>query len=198
MSTFIGSRKDFTIKYGPFINSITEGTGILPGTLIAQAILESSGKYNGVWSVGGSGLSRKANNFFGIKCGPNWKGATYNINTGEYSAGGTYYVQQNACFRKYASVEDSMKDYINFLKVNKRYATAGVFTAKTVKEQAQALKNAGYATAPNYAKTVYDVYLSISGYLTEEKKKRITIKKILPVAIASAAAYILISKYLKK
>lgn len=170
MSSFIGTRSDFVKKYGSFIHKITEGTGILAGTLAAQAILESSGKYQGEWAVGGSGLSRHANNFFGIKCGSGWSGQKYNISTGEYSSDGSYYVEPNACFRKYGSVEDSMKDYIHFLKSNSRYAKAGVFKAKTVKEQAEALKRAGYATAPNYAATVYSVYSAIAPILEGEKK----------------------------
>ena len=36
------------------------------------------------------------------------------------------------------------------LKENQRYTNAGVFTASTPEAQAQALKNAGYATDPNY------------------------------------------------
>jgi len=84
---FIGTRKEFIEKYGAFIHKVTAGTGILPGTLIAQAFLESSrdGK------VGGSGLSKQANNFFGIKCGPNWSGQTYYSKTREYSRSKGYY-----------------------------------------------------------------------------------------------------------
>lgn len=173
MSTFIGTRKQFVEKYEPFINSVVKGSGLFPGTMIAQAIIESSGSYNNKWSVGGSGLSRHANNFFGIKCSPGWKGRTYNANTGEYTPTGTYYVQQNACFRAYNSVEDSIKDHLNFLQVNSRYAKNGVFKAKTIYDQAKALKAAGYATAPNYANTILSVYNEIAPYLThkEEEKK---------------------------
>ena len=151
--SWTGSRSQFIKEFGPYVFKVTKGTGILPGTLIAQAFIESSGS-RGI--VGGSTLSREANNFFGIKCGPSWNGETYNISTREVINGKD--VTVNACFRKYASVKDSIKDYVNFLQVNKRYANAGVFTAKTVKEQAEALKAAGYATAPGYAKLVNDVY----------------------------------------
>jgi len=150
--SWTGSRSQFINEFGPYIFEVTKGTGILPGTLIAQAFLESSSR--GI--VGGSTLSKEANNFFGIKCGPAWTGETYYINTREVISGKD--VTINACFRKYASVKDSIKDYVNFLQVNARYANAGVFTAKTVKEQAEALKAAGYATAPGYAKLVNDVY----------------------------------------
>ena len=173
MSTFVGTRKEFVERYEPFINSVGKGTGLFPGTMIAQAIIESSGSFNKKWSVGGSGLSRKANNFFGIKCSPGWKGKTYNANTGEYSPGGNYYVQQNACFRKYDTVEDSIRDHLRFLQVNQRYTKYGVFNAKNISEQATALKAAGYATAPNYASTIVKVYNEIKPYLTfqEDEKK---------------------------
>jgi flagellum-specific peptidoglycan hydrolase FlgJ len=150
--SWTGSRSQFINEFGPYIHKVTKGTGILPGTLIAQAFLESSTRA----LVGGSTLSREANNFFGIKCGPSWNGETYYINTREVLNGKN--VTVNACFRKYTSVENSIKDYVNFLQVNPRYAAAGVFEAKTVKEQAEALKAAGYATAPGYAKLVNDVY----------------------------------------
>jgi mannosyl-glycoprotein endo-beta-N-acetylglucosaminidase/stage II sporulation protein P len=172
MSTFIGTRKAFVEKYEPFINSTVKGSGLFAGTMIAQAIIESSGKFNGVWSVGGSGLSRKANNFFGIKCGSAWKGKTYNANTGEYSPGGTYYIQQNACFRKYDNVEESIKDHLSFLQKNPRYTKNGVFAATNIKEQAEALKRAGYATAPNYAATIVSVYNSIKPFLKYEEEKK--------------------------
>jgi len=150
--SWTGSRSQFINEYGPYIHKVTKGTGILPGTLIAQAFLESSAR--GI--VGGSTLSREANNFFGIKCGPYWNGESYSINTREVINGKN--ISVNACFRKYVNVKDSIIDYVNFLQNNPRYAAAGVFEAATVKDQAEALKRAGYATAPNYAKLVNDVY----------------------------------------
>ena len=56
----------------------------------------------------------------------------------------------------------------------------GLFNSKSISEQAQALKNAGYATAPNYAKTIVSVYNEIKPYLTneEEKKKFLTKRNI--------------------
>jgi len=190
---FIGTRKEFINKYGAFIHKVTAGTGILPGTLIAQAFLESSA--NG--QVGGSKLSREANNFFGIKCGPNWSGGKYYINTKEYGQNGAYYVK--ACFRKYASVEDSIKDYVNFLQVNNRYAQAGVFKAKTVKEQAEALKRAGYATAPSYAQLVYDVYKPYATLIDAQKSltAKIDLKKLFGVSLLAISAT-LIEKTIKK
>ena len=156
------TRAEFVKKYGSFIHKAVEGSGILAGTLVAQAILESSGKdLQGNFKVAGSKLSREANNLFGIKKSKSWTGKTYNINTGEVINGKNVVV--NADFRAYDSYEDSIKDYVNFLSKNPRYAK--VLKATTVKDQAIELKNANYATAPNYASTVNSVYLSIKDLL---------------------------------
>lgn len=158
------TRPEFVEKYGGFIAKTVKGTGILAGTLVAQAIIESQGKVNGSHRVGGSTLSQKANNYFGIKC-HNWSGKGFNIDTGEQKPDGTRYIDKNACFRAYDSVEDSIKDYVKFLKDNPRYEKHGVFQAKTVREQAEALKAAGYATSIKYADTVTSVYEGVKEYI---------------------------------
>jgi len=193
MNNFTGSRKEFINTYGPFIHYITKGTGILAGTLAAQAILESSGNYNGVWSVGGSGLSRKANNFFGIKKGSNWNGPTINMQTGEQTpAGSTYSI--NSDFRVYTSVEDSIKDYVDLLTKSNRYKP--VLYKSTVLDQAKALKAAGYATAVNYAQVVNSVYNSIANDLEYQKQfkykpnKNKLFKVAVPLLIVIGSLYI--------
>jgi flagellar protein FlgJ len=153
------TREEFIKAMLPFAQQATKNTGIFNGTLLVQAILESSGNYNtgGQWLAGGSKLAQEANNFFGIKATPNWKGDIYKISTKEYNeAGEPYYIDAN--FRKYATPLDSLKDYVKFLKENPRYEKAGVFKAKDVKEQAQALQRAGYSTSPTYADTIASIY----------------------------------------
>ncbi|MEG0198818.1 MAG: hypothetical protein RR676_16950, partial [Acinetobacter sp.] len=54
-----------------------------------------------------------------------------------------------AKFRKYNSLEDSIKDHAKFLKENKRYEEGGLFLSDDYKEQAQSLENAGYSTKKN-------------------------------------------------
>lgn len=169
------TREGFVKEYGPYISVATRGTGILPGTLIAQAIIESQGKVNGSYRVGGSTLSQEANNYFGIKC-HGWSGRGYNIDTREETASGQSYTEKGACFRAYDSVEDSIDDYIQFLQNNSNYKRAGVFEADTVYSQAQALKKAGYATDVNYANTVSKVYEQVSSYV--DKYSRYGIKGI--------------------
>jgi len=112
---------------------------------------------------GQSLLSRQANNYFGIKADPSWKGQFIELKTGEYLNG--QYVSISGKFRKYATVADSFADYINFLKKNPRYTTAGVFSASTPEAQALALQKAGYATDPNYSKLIVGVMNSIKGWI---------------------------------
>jgi flagellum-specific peptidoglycan hydrolase FlgJ len=189
-----GSRKEFINEYGAYVHKVTRDTGILPGTLIAQLFLESSSK--GI--VGASKLSQDANNYFGIKCGGGWDGPKYYIETREVLNGRSVMVP--ACFRKYGSIKDSIQDYVLFLQENPRYKTAGVFEAKTVKEQAQALKRAGYATAPSYADLVYNVYKPYAGLIEEQKTLMagFSIKKTLGVVLLASAATIIYNKIFKK
>lgn len=167
------TREEFIATYGPYIARRTKGTGILPGTVVAQAIIESQGKVNGVYKVGGSTLSKEANNFFGIKC-HGWGGDKYYIDTREQTAGGQNYIESGACFRSYNSVENSIDDYVNFLLTNSNYRNAGVFEADTVYQQAEALKRAGYATDVNYASTISKVYDSVSSYVDKYSRYGLT------------------------
>jgi flagellum-specific peptidoglycan hydrolase FlgJ len=149
------SRKDFIVKYYPFVASITSGSGVYIQTLFAQAILESQGKVNGNYMVGGSTLAKDYNNLFGIKADKSWQGKKVNLKTREVYGGNDVYITD--AFRVYDSPEDSMKDYIAFLQKNPRYTTNGVFSAANYKDQAKALQRAGYATDPNYSNIVSQV-----------------------------------------
>ena len=188
-----GSRKEFIKEFGAFVHKVTKGTGILPGTLISQLFLESSG--NG--KVGGSKLSQDANNYFGIKCAGGWDGPKYYIETREVLNGRSIMV--TACFRKYGSIKDSIIDYIDFLQSNPRYRAAGVLQAKTVEQQAKALKIAGYATAPNYAKLVNDIYKPYALLIDQQKTALAFIdwRKLLGVGLL-AAAFTQFDKILRK
>lgn len=123
-----------------------KGTGLFPSVMIAQAIFESG------W--GKSQLATKYNNHFGIKADKSWTGPKVNLTTMEFING--KFVSLIGAFRSYSNPAQSFADRIKFLKENPRYTKAGVFTAKTPEEQAQALQTAGYGTDPNYAKKIID------------------------------------------
>lgn len=157
------TREEFVKTYYSLAETITQGTGIFPLTLLSQAIIESSGKVGGVWVPGQSTLSKLANNYFGIKASAGWKGATIALQTGEVIDGKK--VTITGTFRKYSSIEDSFRDYVKFLKENPRYDKAGVFSAKDVSDQAKRLQAAGYATDPNYSKLISSIASSIKSFV---------------------------------
>lgn len=110
--------------------------GVLPSITISQAILESG------W--GQSELTKNSNNLFGIKADDRWKGESVEVMTSE-----NYSDKVIARFRKYDSLNGSIKDHAKFLKENQRYTEHGLFKGKDYKSQAQALEDAGYSTKKN-------------------------------------------------
>jgi flagellum-specific peptidoglycan hydrolase FlgJ len=150
------TRAEFIKKYAADARAVAYNSGVFPETILSAAILESSSKdKSGNWIPGYSLLARNANNFFGIKAGPSWKGRVYEIMTAEYVNGRRVMVP--ATFRAYQSARESFQDYVSFLKTNPRYARAGVLTAPTPELQAERLQSAGYATDPNYSKLLKSV-----------------------------------------
>lgn len=130
------TRQDYIKKYQLLAIKEMGRSGIPASIKMAQACLESGN--------GNSELSRKSNNHFGIKCKRNWTGKK------------VYYDddQKNECFRKYKSVEDSYIDHTNFLMSNPRYAFLFELSPDDYKGWAQGLKQAGYATARHYDKSL--------------------------------------------
>ena len=140
------TRQEYIEKYKKNVLDAVKGTGLFPSLMMAQAILESS-DIKGV--PGNSTLARTYNNHFGIKADKSWLGKKVSLITREVFDEKT--VMIGDYFRVYDEAGQSFKDRVQFLKRNQRYAKAGVFSARTPEEQAEALKAAGYATDPNYA-----------------------------------------------
>lgn len=154
------TRQQFINKYWSLAVALCKGTGLFPEILLSQAIIESQGEAaDGNYYPGESKLAKVYNNYFGIKTSKTWKGETVNLKTGEVYDGSKVIV--DGTFRVYKSIEDSMKDYILFLKINPRYTNAGLFTAKSPAEQAKILQKAGYATNPDYASMVANLALKV-------------------------------------
>lgn len=144
-----------------FINTVGEAarlsqgvTGVPASVTVAQAILESD------W--GRSGLTRQANNYFGIKAvGRSGTAGYVTMPTLEVANGQAYWV--DAPFRAYTSLADSVADHHRFLIENSRYRPAFAYSANPVRF-AQAIHRAGYATDPNYTFSLvtlmdrYDLY----------------------------------------
>ena len=158
------------------------GTKMLPETVLCQSAIESG--------YGQSLLASKYNNYFGIKAGSSWKGDFVLLPTKEFVNGA--YITINAKFRRYSSFTASVSDYINFLKVNPRYAN--VFTKTSILGQLQALQSAGYATAPNYANVIYSIYLSNMDVINSAFKNARVIITMAAAAFGITTFY-LVRKY---
>lgn len=161
----------------------TLGTGILPETVLCQSAIESG--------LGTSLLASKYNNYFGIKAGTAWKGKTVTFATKEFLNG--QYVTIYDKFRAYDSFSDSVKDYILFLRSNKRYVN--VFNQKDIYNQLVALKVAGYATAPNYVSVIYNVYTTNKEFIVNAIKTA-KMNIWLTTAAIGYFSYRIVKKYL--
>lgn len=113
-------------------------TGVPASVTIAQALLESD--------RGRSGLTREANNYFGIK-GEGPAGHVI-FPTQEYVGG--QIVTVNAAFRRYHNAAESFTDHGRFFRENSRYSEALKHT-NDAHRFAREIQRAGYATDPSYS-----------------------------------------------
>jgi hypothetical protein len=126
------AREEYIRIYKPVVKQKMMDFGIPASIAMAQAIAESGN--------GNSTLAKKANNHFGIKC-HGWAGETFHWDDDE----------ENECFRKYRSAEESFHDHSLFLTMRLRYAKLFELDASDYRAWAHGLYKAGYATNPHYA-----------------------------------------------
>lgn len=126
----------------PAARACQRTTGIPVSFTLAQAALES-----------GWGERAPGNNLFGVKADKAWKGATVDVPTHEVIKGKRIAMVDK--FRAYPSMSDSIADRADFFRKNKRYAAC--FKETTGEGWAHAAAAAGYATDPNYAKSLIAV-----------------------------------------
>lgn len=108
--------------------------------IIAQAIVESR--------YGESGLAA-FHNYFGLKCGSAWRGASVNMKTKEeYRPGTLTTIRDN--FRAYPSKEAGVTGYFDFIST-KRYEN--LKTADNPQLYLTRIKADGYATSSSYVAT---------------------------------------------
>lgn len=145
------TREEFIKQNWQAALNATKGTNIFPETLMAMAIVESQGKAADGNFYPGLGLTvKKANNYFGIKASPAWKGRTVALPTpGD--------ADKISTFRVYTDFQESLEDFVKFLQVNQRYTKAGVFLAPDYVSQILAIAKAGYSESPNYSNVITSV-----------------------------------------
>jgi LysM repeat protein len=112
--------------------------GIPASITLAQGLYESG--------AGNSELARVANNHFGVKAGLSWSGKVYYKDDDN----------RNDAFRVYGSAEESYRDHSSFLK-KKNYAFLFQLDITDYKGWARGLKQAGYATNPQYPQIIINI-----------------------------------------
>lgn len=139
-----GNQEAFVAAMMPHALRAAEQTGLDPRLIIAQAAQET-----------GWGKSAPGNNYFGIKSHGRAGGNT--LATNEVINGKT--VRINDSFRGYGSMGESVDGYAEFLRTNPRYRH--MLAASDLDGQLSALGKSGYATDPNYARSVGAIARSI-------------------------------------
>lgn len=143
MATATLSQQAFLNKIAPWVVYYAPQYGIkCPSAVIGQAVHETG------W--GRDGLS-PYNNFFGMKCGTNWKGSSVNLSTKEEYKPGTL-TNITANFRAYSSVAEGVKGYFEFISKPRYENLKGLADPL---EYLQTIKADGYATGSKYAENIY-------------------------------------------
>lgn len=132
-----GDRQTFVDSLLPAAIEEGKRTGVDPRIIVAQAAQET-----------GWGRSAPGNNFFGIKS--HGQAGGNSLMTTEVVNGQP--VRERASFRTYGSPAESVRGYGDFITQNPRYEAFRA--AKGLDAQLEALQASGYATDPNYSRSV--------------------------------------------
>ena len=157
--------EEFVEKLFPLADKVSGELGVDPRVLMAQAALETGWGKHMVRSADGM----NSNNLFNIKADTRWQGDSAQVSTLEYKNGVAQ--RERAFFRSYDSYEDSFRDYVDFLKASPRYRLA-LDSAADPYNYVQQLQEAGYATDPEYANKIKNIFdgelLASSGVTNKE------------------------------
>ena len=135
----------------PYVISDMRKSGILASLTASQALIESN--------CGNSGLTRQANNIFGIK--GSYNGESVRMWTTEYYNGVPQRVL--AAFRKYPSWAESVADHSDLFNRLKRYEN--LRGLKDYKLACKYVQQDGYATSPSYSQTLLSTINKYKLYL---------------------------------
>lgn len=133
------SSESFIAEIAPIVQRYAPQYSIkCPSAVIAQAINESG------W--GESALARDYHNYFGMKCGTKWTGASVNLQTKEeYQPGTLTTITDN--FRVYDSMDAGVKGYFEFIQLARYQNLRGITDPR---KYLQTIKDDGYATSSTY------------------------------------------------
>ena len=144
------SQEAFIQDLWPHAATSAKELGVSADVLIAQAALETGWGRKMIHDPQGG----NAFNLFGIKADKHWQGEHISVPTIEYRDGIAQ--REHASFRSYASLSESMDDYVAFLQQNPRYQQA-LEKAGNAQDFLLELQQAGYATDPAYAEKINDI-----------------------------------------
>lgn len=133
------TNQEFIEKVAGYVKKYAPEYGIkVHSPIIAQAVLESG------W--GKSRLAASFHNYFGMKCGTKWKGASVNMATQEeYTPGTLTNISDN--FRAYSSMEEGIKGYFEFIQLDRYKNLVGITDPQ---QYLETIKADGYATSSTY------------------------------------------------
>ena len=136
------SGEAFVSQIAPLVQKYAPEYGIrCCSGVIAQAILESG------W--GESKLASTYHNYFGLKCGTRWQGASVNMTTQEeFEAGTLTTITDN--FRVFGSMEEGVKGYFEFIQLDRYSNLRGIEDPRTY---LQTIRDDGYATSSSYVES---------------------------------------------
>jgi flagellar protein FlgJ len=147
----INSVRQFVSQLWPYAQQAAREIGVEPKVLLAQAALETGwGRF-----VINNAEGQSSFNLFNIKADKSWHGDKTIETTLEFDQGIGKKVQ--AGFRVYDSYQQSFQDYVQFIKGNPRYREA-LRQAGNPESYVNALQQAGYATDPEYAEKIMQIY----------------------------------------
>lgn len=138
----------------PKVKQAGNELGVDPEIIVAQAALETGWGSRVVADENG----KSSNNLFNIKAGSQWRGDSVPVKTLEYRDG-TFKPEVDE-FRRYESMDESIRDYVNLIKRGDHYQEA--LQAESGGEYLKKLQQAGYATDPAYADKILSVYDKIT------------------------------------
>ena len=136
----------------PYAKKAAQLIGLDPTLLVAQAMLETSLGQFIAQDINGN----TSNNLFNIKANAE-NAESVTVKTTEFIH--DIPMKTTASFKQYASMEQSLHDYIALIKDDPRYKTA-LLNTNDPERYVNALQTAGYATDPNYAKKILSIYHS--------------------------------------
>lgn len=145
------SKEEFIKQIAPYIVRECKKRGYdFPSAVIAQACLESN--------YGKSALAKSYYNYFGMKCGSSWNGASVNMATKEeYKVGTLTDIRAN--FRVYSNMGEGVKGYFDFISTQ-RYNRLKLSSSPL--DYFKYLHECGYATSSSYVRSLSAIHTSMN------------------------------------